>query len=88
MSEVRFSYEDVKDKVNGRLELTVLLQKRVRDLMNGSPPLVTLEKGDFIDVALEEIKQDKIFLDTGSPEEIEDMKQRERLMIAKLSKKR
>jgi DNA-directed RNA polymerase subunit omega len=88
MSEIRFTYEDVKDKVNGRLELTVLLQKRVRDLMNGSPPLVTLEKGDYIDIALEEIKQDKIFLDTGTPEEIEDMKQRERLMIAKMTKKR
>ena len=88
MSEVRFTFEDVKDKVNGRLELSVLLQKRVRDLMNGAPPLVTLEKGDFIDVALEEIKQDKIFLDTGTPEEIEDMKQKERLMIAKMIKKR
>ena len=88
MSDVRFTYEDLKDKVNGRLELSVLLQKRVRDLMNGAPPLVQLEKGDFIDVALAEIKQDKIFLDEGTPEEIEDMKQRERFMIAKLTKKR
>ena len=34
------------------------------------------------------IKEDKIFLDEGTPEEIEDMRQRERLMIAKMIKKR
>lgn len=88
MSKVRFTYEEFKDKVGGRLELSVLLQKRVRDLINGAPPLVDVDKGDHIDIALQEIREGKIYLDEGTPDEIEDMRTKERLMMAKLIKKR
>jgi DNA-directed RNA polymerase subunit K/omega len=86
--EVRINYEDLKDKVEGRLHLSVLLQKRVRELMTGAPPLVSLDKGDFIDIALEEIRQGKVSLAEGSPEEIDDMKIKERLQMARQIKQR
>lgn len=87
MSKMRLSYEDLKDKVGGRLELSVLLQKRIRDLMDGAPPLVQIE-GDMFDVALQEVKEGKIYLDEASPEELADMQMKERLMMAKLIKAR
>lgn len=87
MSKMRLSYEDLKDKVGGRLELSVLLQKRIRELMDGAPPLVQVE-GDMFDVALHEVKEGKIFLDKASPEELADMRMKERLQMAKLIKAR
>ncbi|MGE4158270.1 MAG: DNA-directed RNA polymerase subunit omega [Planctomycetota bacterium] len=87
MSKMRLSYEDLKDKVGGRLELSVLLQKRIRELMDGAPPLVQIE-GDMFDIALHEVKEGKIYLDKASPEELEDMRMKERLQMAKLIKAR
>ena len=87
MSKMRLSYEDLKDKVGGRLELSVLLQKRIRELMDGAPPLVQVE-GDMFDVALHEVKEGKIYLDKASPEELADMRMKERLQMTKLIKAR
>ena len=87
MSKMRLSYEDLKDKVGGRLELSVLLQKRIRELMDGAPPLVQVE-GDMFDVALHEVKEGKIYLDKASPEELADMRMKDRLQMAKLIKAR
>ena len=87
MNKMRLSYEDLKDKVGGRLELSVLLQKRIRDLMDGAPPLVQIE-GDMFDVALHEVKEGKIYLDEATPDELADMRMKERLMMAKLIKAR
>lgn len=85
-SKMRLGYEDLKDKVDGRLHLSVLLQKRVRELMNGAPPLVDLDEGDYMDIALHEVKEGKILLSEGTPEEIEDMRLKERLQVARLMK--
>lgn len=85
-SKMRLGYEDLKDKVDGRLHLSVLLQKRVRELMNGAPPLVQVDEGDYIDIALAEINDNKIALETGTDEEIEEMRIQERLQVARLMK--
>ena len=49
-------------KVGGRFRLTVLIQKRIRELHRGAPKLVECTSPDLLDVVLEEILQDKISL--------------------------
>jgi DNA-directed RNA polymerase subunit K/omega len=49
----------------GKFRLTVLLQRRVAELVEGSPRLVRLEQKyerDYVRVAVEELKQGKIKL--------------------------
>ena len=54
-------YDQGVEKVGGAFKLTVLLQKRVRELVRGATPLVNAdETANPIDVALDEILQDKI----------------------------
>ena len=50
-------------KVGGRFKLTALIQKRVLELMDGARPLV--ERGSMTDleVAIQEVLQDKIAID-------------------------
>ena len=61
-------YEPLKDedlirKVGGRFQLSSLLQKRLVQLNAGSQPLVDSTSGDPMDIALQEIRDGKIFLD-------------------------
>jgi DNA-directed RNA polymerase subunit omega len=55
--------DDIVAKVGGRFKLTALIQKRVLELMDGARPLV--ERGDMTDleVAVQEVVQDKIAID-------------------------
>jgi len=48
------------EKFGGRFKLTVLLQKRVRELVRGAPRLVETDHKNLIDVAMEEIRQGKL----------------------------
>lgn len=48
------------EKFGGRFKLTVLIQKRVRELVKGASRLVESDKKNFIDVALDEIRAGKI----------------------------
>lgn len=48
--------------VGGRFKLCVLLQKRVHELVKGAPKLVDQNSRNLIDIALEEIIQNKISL--------------------------
>ena len=67
--------DDVKgtelfEKAGGKFKLAVLIQKRVRELMNGSRALVENSQGmTHMEVAIAEILQDKIKLEvnTGAP---------------------
>ncbi len=61
---------DLADKVGGLFRLTVLLQKRVRELVSGSPPLIEVETTNPIDIAMAEIDADAIELVDLSEEEI------------------
>jgi len=61
---------DLADKVGGLFRLTVLLQKRVRELVGGSPPLIEVDATNPIDIAMAEIDADAIELVDLSEEEI------------------
>jgi len=55
--------DEIVAKVGGRFKLTALVQKRMLELMDGARPLV--ERGNLTDleVAIQEILQDKIAID-------------------------
>ena len=71
-------HEDIINKVGGRFKLTVLIQKRVLELMQGARPLVERPKGmTDMEVAIQEILEEKIAIDYDNsdiprPEELED----------------
>jgi len=54
--------EHLTQKVGGRFRLTALLQKRLAELVKGSPPLVDLPSNNFFEVALREIEEGRIEL--------------------------
>jgi len=63
--------EDMKEelivnKVGGRFKLSTLIQKRLVALNKGSRPLVQTDGKDNMQVVIQEILQDKIFLDTSN----------------------
>lgn len=56
--------EDLVRKVGGRFKLTALIQKRWLEIMQGSRPLIDRTKGmTDLDVAVQEIVEDKIGID-------------------------
>jgi DNA-directed RNA polymerase subunit omega len=52
----------IVDKVGGKFKLCALIQKRVVQLMDGARPLVERHGRSDLEVAIEEILQDKIAL--------------------------
>ncbi|MBM4002240.1 MAG: DNA-directed RNA polymerase subunit omega [Planctomycetes bacterium] len=58
--------EQIVNKVGGRFKLSTLIQKRLVQLNKGGPALVDLETSDMMKIVLQEIIQDKIFLDTSN----------------------
>lgn len=58
--------EFIIKKVGGRFKLSTLIQKRLVALNAGSRPLVEMNSNNKMEIVLEEIKQDKIFLDTSN----------------------
>ena len=58
--------EEVINKVGGRFKLSTLMQKRLVQLNQGSRALVDMDTHDKMEIVLQEIMQDKIFLDTSS----------------------
>jgi len=52
--------EAVIDRVGGRFKLTALIQHRVRELMDGARPLVERRRRSDIEVAIQEITEEKI----------------------------
>ncbi|MFM8579065.1 MAG: DNA-directed RNA polymerase subunit omega [Planctomycetaceae bacterium] len=58
--------EAIVNKVGGRFKLSTLIQKRLVALNAGSRPLVDIQSDDRMQIVIEEIKQDKIFLDTSN----------------------
>jgi DNA-directed RNA polymerase subunit omega len=60
--------EELKDeaivkKVGGRFKLSTLIQKRLVQLIKGAKPLVDLDTEDKMAIVIQEIMQDKIYLD-------------------------
>ena len=60
-----FKEEDIVNKVGGRFKLSSLIQKRLVALQRGAPPLVEMQTKDKMAIVVEEIMQDKIYLDTS-----------------------
>ena len=57
--------EEIVNKVGGRFKLSTLIQKRMVALNTGAKPLVELRSNDHMQIVLQEILQDKIYLDTS-----------------------
>ena len=57
--------EEIVIKVGGRFKLSTLIQKRMVALNTGAKPLVDLKSADKLEVVLQEIIQDKIYLDAA-----------------------
>lgn len=56
-------YDRAIEKVGGAFKLTVLIQKRVREIIRGASPLVPVTpEMSPIDIALREVLEDKINL--------------------------
>ena len=54
------------DKVGGRFKLTALIQRRLKELMEGSRPLIEDAKDKTqLEIVIQEILQDKIAIDTN-----------------------
>ena len=58
-----FKEEQIVNKVGGRFRLSSLIQKRMVSLNRGARPLVELQTKNIMKIVVEEIMQDKIFLD-------------------------
>ena len=57
--------ERIVNKVGGRFKLSTLIQKRMVALNSGARPLVDLRSGDRLSIVIQEIIQDKIYLDVS-----------------------
>lgn len=71
----KYDLDALAEQCGGRFKMSVLLQKRARELVRGVPPLIEdMDSADPIDVALEELKRGLIELDYPEREsfEIED----------------
>ncbi|HET6426087.1 MAG TPA: DNA-directed RNA polymerase subunit omega [Planctomycetaceae bacterium] len=55
--------EEIVNKVGGRFKLSTLIQKRMVALNRGARPLVEMQTKNHMEVVVQEIIQDKIFLD-------------------------
>ena len=55
--------EGIVNKVGGRFKLSTLIQKRMVMLNTGARPLVEVRGGDRMTIVIQEILQDKIYLD-------------------------
>jgi DNA-directed RNA polymerase subunit omega len=60
-----FQEEDIVRKVGGRFKLSSLIQKRLVALNRGSRPLIDTTTKNRLAIVVQEIMNDKIFLDTS-----------------------
>lgn len=56
--------EGIVNKVGGRFKLSTLIQKRLTMLSAGARPLVDVRGGERMQIVIQEILQEKIFLDS------------------------
>ena len=56
--------EKIVEKVGGRFKMTTLIQKRLVALNAGARPLVSIPSNDKIQIVIQEIMDDKIYLDS------------------------
>ncbi len=56
--------EWIVNKVGGRFKLSTLIQKRLAAINAGARPLVDFNSKDKMEIVVQEILQDKIYLDS------------------------
>ena len=56
--------EEIVKKIGGRFKLSTLIQKRLVQLNGGARPLVDAKNDNKMQIVINEILQDKIYLDT------------------------
>jgi DNA-directed RNA polymerase subunit omega len=54
--------EAIVNKVGGRFKLSTLIQKRLVQINRGGRPLVDMHSDDKMEIVIQEILQDKIYL--------------------------
>ena len=70
--------EFIVNKVGGRFKLSTLIQKRMIALNQGARPLIESRGADKMTIVIQEIMQDKIFLDlTGNVQTSEPTEEEE-----------
>jgi DNA-directed RNA polymerase subunit omega len=57
--------EEIVNKVGGRFKLSTLIQKRMVALNTGAKPMVEVRGQDKMAVVIQEILEDKIYLDAS-----------------------
>ena len=58
--------EEIVNKIGGRFKLSTLIQKRLVALNAGARPLVDAGTSDKMEIIVQEILQDKIYLDMSN----------------------
>lgn len=58
--------EAIVNKVGGRFKLSTLIQKRLVQINRGSRPLVDMQSEDKMEIVIQEILQDKIYLNMSN----------------------
>ncbi|AQQ70151.1 RNA polymerase Rpb6 [Limihaloglobus sulfuriphilus] len=63
-------HQDIVDKVGGKFKLSALIQKRMKEILEGSRPLIDDTKGKtLMEIVVQEILEDKITLEQAAPKE-------------------
>ena len=57
--------EEIVTKVGGRFKLSTLIQKRMVALLRGARALVETQSKNHMEIVVQEIMQDKIYLDAS-----------------------
>ncbi|MHC4170990.1 MAG: DNA-directed RNA polymerase subunit omega [Planctomycetota bacterium] len=62
--------EKIINKAGGKFKLTALVQRRMSELLQGGRPLIKdIENKTMLEIVVQEILQDKIAIDDGTPDE-------------------
>ena len=58
-----FKGDEIIKKIGGRFRLTALIQRRLKELIEGARPLVESQGKTLLEIVVQEIVQDKIAID-------------------------
>ena len=58
-----FKGDEIIKKIGGRFRLTALIQRRLKELIEGARPLVGSQGKTLLEVVVQEIMEDKIAID-------------------------
>jgi DNA-directed RNA polymerase subunit omega len=63
--------DDIADKVGGKFRLAALMQRRLKELIEGGRPLVDGQNKTLVEIVAQEIMEDKIAIDYDQTEGLE-----------------